>query len=171
MTYEFLYQKYVIEDLTSREIARQLGLKSKTSVLRKLREFNLVKSGSAKRENKETNGRTYLYGKITKTLWCLLTSLARVRELFFDVNPKYLFELLEQQNYKCALSGREISIEFITSAKGKTKRTASLDRIDSSKGYIEGNVQWLHKDVNNIKQDFSQEEFLNLCKQITEYNK
>jgi len=41
--------------------------------------------------------------------------------------------------------------------------TASLDRIDSSKGYIEGNVQWVHKMVNMSKQQYTQEEFINMC--------
>lgn len=44
--------------------------------------------------------------------------------------------------------------------------TASLDRIDSSKGYIEGNVQWVHKYVNVMKWDFSMEEFLDICRKI-----
>lgn len=46
------------------------------------------------------------------------------------------------------------------------KQTASLDRIDSTKGYIESNVQWLHKDINNIKQDYSVNELLAYCKLI-----
>ena len=46
------------------------------------------------------------------------------------------------------------------------KSTASLDRIDSSKGYTIDNIQWLHKDINKMKWDFSQEKFLELCKKI-----
>ena len=38
--------------------------------------------------------------------------------------------------------------------------TASLDRIDSSKGYIKGNVQWVHKNINYMKQEMTNEEFL-----------
>jgi hypothetical protein len=38
--------------------------------------------------------------------------------------------------------------------------------IDSSKGYIEGNIQWVHKDINNMKWDFTQEEFINYCKLV-----
>lgn len=46
-----------------------------------------------------------------------------------------------------------------------------LDRIDSSKGYIEGNVQWVHKDVNMMKQNYSQKYFIEMCKKIYETNK
>ena len=45
--------------------------------------------------------------------------------------------------------------------------TASLDRIDSSKGYIEGNVQWVHKSVNIMKCDFSSDIFIGICNQIS----
>ena len=43
----------------------------------------------------------------------------------------------------------------------------SLDRIDSNNGYVEGNVQWVHKDVNMMKKDYNQEYFINICKLIT----
>ena len=46
------------------------------------------------------------------------------------------------------------------------KNTASLDRIDSSKGYVEGNVQWVHKMINMSKQQYSQEEFIDMCKAV-----
>ena len=41
--------------------------------------------------------------------------------------------------------------------------TASLDRIDSSKGYTKSNIQWVHKDINKMKSDFSMLRFLELC--------
>jgi len=46
--------------------------------------------------------------------------------------------------------------------------TASLDRINNDLGYIEGNVQWVHKDVNRMKWAFTQDRFLELCCLITE---
>jgi hypothetical protein len=45
---------------------------------------------------------------------------------------------------------------------------ASIDRIDSSKGYIEGNIVWVHKDVNIMKNVFTKEHFLMLCVKIVE---
>jgi hypothetical protein len=49
------------------------------------------------------------------------------------------------------------------------KQTASLDRIDSTKGYIKGNIQWVHKDVNKMKWNWNQSNFINWCKLITNY--
>jgi hypothetical protein len=48
------------------------------------------------------------------------------------------------------------------------EHTASLDRIDSSKGYCEDNVQWVHKDINRMKNTFDQDYFISLCKLIAE---
>ena len=47
--------------------------------------------------------------------------------------------------------------------------TASLDRIDSKKGYIEGNVQWVHKNVNKMKMDLDEKEFFSIVKQVYEH--
>lgn len=76
----------------------------------------------------------------------------------FKVSIEYLSHLLDEvQKGTCALSGLPISIKA---------HTASLDRIDSSKGYIEDNVQWLHKDVNMMKRHYEQNYFISLCKRI-----
>lgn len=53
----------------------------------------------------------------------------------------------------------------------KAETTISLDRIDSTKGYIEGNVQWVHKSVNIMKSTLTQEQFINFCKLVAENNK
>ena len=36
------------------------------------------------------------------------------------------------------------------------------------KGYIQGNVQWLHKDINKMKWNFDQNKFLEYCRIIME---
>jgi hypothetical protein len=47
----------------------------------------------------------------------------------------------------------------------------SVDRIDSLRGYVEGNVQWVHKKINIMKNVYSQEEFIILCKQVVKHTK
>lgn len=44
--------------------------------------------------------------------------------------------------------------------------TASLDRIDSTKGYVEENVQWVHKDVNFMKSNLTEQRFKELISKI-----
>lgn len=55
--------------------------------------------------------------------------------------------------------------EGISFGRGSTT-TASLDRIDSSSGYGLENIQWLHKDINIMKNVHSQDYFLSLCKKV-----
>ena len=89
---------------------------------------------------------------------------AKDRSLEFTVTIEQIWDLFIKQNRKCALSG--IDLRFKTKAKD-FDQSASLDRIDSSKGYIEGNVQWVDKRINLMKWDFPQEEFIELCNKIS----
>jgi hypothetical protein len=91
----------------------------------------------------------------------------------FLITIDYMQKLLEDQNYKCALTGVDIEMKLenpFNSQKNKKLNTASLDRIDSSKGYIEGNVQWVHKEINRLKSNFSEEDLIYWCKKIIENN-
>jgi hypothetical protein len=66
------------------------------------------------------------------------------------------------------LSGLEI--RFHKPGEKFTAQTASVDRIDSSKGYFLDNIRWVHKTINYMKMDLEDIEFLNLCRNITVYN-
>ena len=48
--------------------------------------------------------------------------------------------------------------------------TASLDRIDSDGAYTIDNVQWIHKDINRMKSNLKQENFIEYCRLIALYN-
>lgn len=90
---------------------------------------------------------------------------AKTRNLEFSVSREYCSNLLEKQKYKCALSGEPI---FFTdnSILNRGKHTASLDRIDSTKGYIEGNLQWVHKKINIMKTNLTDEQFWLFSKKV-----
>jgi len=70
---------------------------------------------------------------------------------------EYLWNLYLQQNKRCALSGVDINL---SDPANSIVDTASIDRIDITKGYIRGNVQWIHKTVNRMKVDMSEDEFM-----------
>lgn len=79
----------------------------------------------------------------------------------------YLWDLFEKQNRKCALSGLEIKF----GRNGYSNETsASLDRIDNNKDYIEGNVRWVLKDINMIRGSYNNDYFINLCKAVANNN-
>jgi hypothetical protein len=61
---------------------------------------------------------------------------------------------------KCALTGWAIDIAY-------GNETASLDRIDSSKGYVVGNVQWVHSMVNMCKNKYPEQDFIDMCLAVT----
>lgn len=95
---------------------------------------------------------------------------ASSRNISFSLSKEYIWNLFELQNKKCAISGMDIQL-IPAYYKGRgTKQTASLDRIDNSVGYVEGNVQWVHKHVNIMKNTHSMEYFVKMCKMIANNN-
>ena len=112
-----------------------------------------------KRERRNWKG----YKGVSKTYFSSLERGAKGekgrKKLPFNISIEYIGDLLEEQEGKCKLSGMEISCY---------DKTASLDRIDSSKGYEEGNVQWLHKDINMMKRHYTEEYFIRLCRSVCE---
>ena len=79
-----------------------------------------------------------------------------------DITVDYIKELIEAQQNKCAYSGVEFIWEYGSNQK------PSLDRIDSSKGYIKGNVHLVTTIVNQAKSDLMEIEFLKMVKSIYE---
>jgi hypothetical protein len=107
-------------------------------------------------------------GEISGAWWTAHVNRAndlRKNPVEISLTIKEAWELFLKQNRKCALSG--LPLEF--SYKG-CHNTASLDRIDSSKGYEFNNVQWVHKHINFMKRIYDQEYFIEMCKKVAEYN-
>jgi hypothetical protein len=76
-----------------------------------------------------------------------------------DVTIGYLFELLAEQNYECSLIGGPIDLHLAYNPQQR----AFLDRIDSSRGYTPGNVQWIGLLSAMVKRSMSQEQFDGFC--------
>ncbi len=104
------------------------------------------------------------YREISGSFFSSMRFGAKKRNLNFDVTVEEIYELFEKQQGKCALSG----VDIVLSLNYKFK-TASLDRIDSSKGYTLSNIQWIHKNLNEMKSDYSQEEFIDWARKIAAY--
>ena len=128
-----------------------------------------------------------IYGKITTCYNCVAKKRRlkntissaiwyRIKKRYKDnsikisplITKEYLWDLYIKQNKKCALSG--IDIYLASSSVNKKENTASVDRIDSSKGYIPDNVQWVHKKINKMKLDYSQNYFIELCGLVAKNN-
>jgi hypothetical protein len=107
-------------------------------------------------------------GNISGTYWCTMCGGAKRRGIPVEITKQYLWDVLVKQNFICALSG---VLLILNSKNGCYDGNASIDRIDSSKAYIEGNIQWVHKYVNLMKLDKSSEEFIRWCKLVADNNK
>lgn len=121
---------------------------------------NTTTCGCAKNRKGEESPSWKGKGLIRGRYWHIIETGAIRRGIYFNLTIDDVWDLYEKQEKKCALTGWEIGFA------SNTDQTASLDRIDSSQGYIEGNVQWVHKDVNKAKNIYSQEYFIKMCQDI-----
>lgn len=89
----------------------------------------------------------------------------------FNLKEKYLEKLFIKQGGKCKVTNIPIELHGCYTKKGTLATTASLDRIDNSKGYIKGNVRFVSLGVNYMKNRRSDEELFELLSLIKEnYN-
>jgi len=76
------------------------------------------------------------------------------------VDANYLYDLFKKQNRKCAITNIDLTIEQ------NHPLCLSLDQINPSDGYKEGNVQWLAWCVNRAKGDLSLNDFYDMCEVV-----
>ena len=77
-----------------------------------------------------------------------------------NVTRDYLVSLAKAQDFKCVLSGRQLTFE---AGKGWVASNASVDRIAPWGGYTIGNVRIVCNKANTMRGAESDEEFLQWC--------
>lgn len=173
MTKDLLYELYIIKKMSSREMMDYFNI-TNHKVMRKI----MIGFGIPT-NNKRRRGEYFVsHEEISPNYWSSIGRAAIKRGFEFSITIEYAWDLFLKQEKKCAISGLPIKFSKYKYVKEKQKKqyfdsdqSASLDRIDSSKGYIEGNVQWLNKHINLMKKDYSQKDFIEICKIIAENNK
>lgn len=90
--------------------------------------------------------------------------IARKRDPGFDITLPYLKELWKKQGGVCVYSG--VGLRPYEEGKNHPIYTASLDRIDSSIGYCQGNVQFISIAMNWMKAQMSHDEVIKLLRLI-----
>lgn len=83
----------------------------------------------------------------------------------FNLTLKYINELWNIQKGKCPYLGIDL-IPSNWDGISDPIHTASLDRIDSSKGYIEGNVMFVSMMINYAKNKYKIEELIDFLKLV-----
>lgn len=91
---------------------------------------------------------------------------AVTRNIAFEITKEYITDLLIKQNYKCAYTNIPIKLAETNRSHSHGGSTASLDRIDSNKPYVVGNVHWVHKDIQAMKFDLNENYFVELCSKV-----
>lgn len=93
--------------------------------------------------------------------------VSKYRDKIIDLTPEYLKGLFESQSGKCVYTRVPLQLWDYRIKGGNNKiYTASLDRIDSTKDYVKGNVQFISMAANFFKHTMSHEETLEFCKII-----
>lgn len=91
---------------------------------------------------------------------------ANRKDLSYDLTSIYLKQLYDEQQGKCAISGIAMTLGRKRKQNVKSLKNASVDRIDNSKGYVKGNVQFVCLGINYMRNSFSIEEATLFIKDI-----
>ncbi len=133
-----------------------------------IRHGSIVSCGCAKERRFSENKHWKGHEEISGSFWGKIKSSAhsRGRPIDFQISIEYAWSLFIKQDRKCAISGVSLSMHADPS-----KRTASLDRINSRLGYTEDNVQWVHKRINIMKGNLDESDFMNWVRTVYEFKK
>lgn len=150
---EFLIKNY--QKLGALDCSLQLK-KTKTSIYRRAKFLKLVENNTRYIDTRIPN---FIISRSQRN------SIKRDgKKSEYNLDIKFLEDLFDDQGGLCALSGFPIILSH-----NVKENTASLDRIDSNRGYIKGNVQWVHKKVNLIKNILSDKDLYKFCWGITNH--
>jgi hypothetical protein len=93
---------------------------------------------------------------------------AKKRNLEHNIDLEYVRELFDNQKGLCYYTGKEMFID--TREKDNNEDSVSLDRFDSSKGYIKGNVVLCRWVINRMKNDLTTDKLFEVVKEIYKFN-
>lgn len=109
---------------------------------------------------RENNSRWLGYEQISGSFLYQYRSDAVKKGRAWAVTPEQLWSKWLAQGGFCVYTGWPL----------KHGETASLDRIDSGQGYTPDNVQWVHREINQMKSDRSAARFKDLCRAVAEHS-
>lgn len=85
-------------------------------------------------------------------------------QMDYDLDLDFLIKLYNEQDGKCAYT------KFPMQRIGRSNMSISVDRIDSDKGYVKGNVVLCLTCINLMKHKCSTNDFVRFCRIISENN-
>lgn len=118
-------------------------------------------------ENLVSNNRL---DKYTEFRWYIKNVIknSKKRNQIYDVNLEYLSEVWKKQNGICPFTKQKLELRTHSNKEKANPYSASLDRIDNSKGYIKGNVRFVCLMYNYARNNFSDDEVIDFCKKVAD---
>lgn len=116
------------------------------------------------KNNKKWGG----YEDVSRDYFRIVKIGAQKRNLEFSISIEDMWNQFIKQNKICPFLNKQLVLSTRTQQTKGIEQTASLDRIDSLKGYTKDNIRWIHKDINMMKSNLSDREFINLIHLIIE---
>lgn len=110
-------------------------------------------------------GKTPLHERQIESRLRMLCTKAKLRTKEFSISTSDLIDIWGSQEGRCAYTKLPLL------ATANQFNTVSLDRIDSDKGYIVGNIQLVCAAINKMKQEYPEDLFILLSLLVTQNNK
>jgi len=101
---------------------------------------------------------------IESRLKYLVTKARNRKNKEFNITLSDLLDLWDEQQGLCAYT--KLPLQF----EANKFDLVSLDRIDSSKGYVVGNIQLVCAAVNLMKMAMTEAQFISLCHLVSQNN-
>lgn len=158
-----LFHKPISEIKRNKEIGRKnfcsrtcVGQNNSKHLLNVVNKYDISKH-SSNRKDEFTKFRYHLRNIISRT---------RERNLNINITANDLKEQWELQKGICVFTGVNLEISTYTKIKKNPIYSASIDRIDSSLGYVKGNIRWISRAMNWMKNEMTDEMTWELIKLI-----
>ena len=119
----------------------------------------------------QNNGRSRR-DEYTQFKWFMRVISKRTKE--YDIDLPYLKQVWNEQKGICPLTGWKLDLPKHSGdwrSKENKMYRASLDRIDSNKGYIKGNVRYISVIANYCKNTFTDDEVMLFCESVYKQRK
>lgn len=88
------------------------------------------------------------------------------RDKLVEVTIDDLKEVWDEQNGFCPYLKIKLTLSSYSRIEKDPILSASLDRIDSTKGYVKGNIQWISRAMNYLKNNMSDENMIRVIELI-----
>jgi hypothetical protein len=125
----------------------------------------LLKSIHPRNFKRNKNPKWQGYENLSARYFNRIKKNAKSRGHNCNISIKDAWKQFVKQNGKCALTNIELKFDSASSIRDGN---ASLDRINSSRGYTKNNIQWVLKHINMMKRNLPEHEFIHYCKLVVD---